>query len=44
MKEGASGFLTKPVQEDQLLSTIESLIGSEAERGTLVVETPLRQK
>ena len=33
MKEGASGFLTKPVQEDQLLSTIESLIGSEAERG-----------
>jgi chemosensory pili system protein ChpA (sensor histidine kinase/response regulator) len=26
MKEGASGFLTKPVQEDQLLSTVQSLV------------------
>ncbi len=25
MKEGASGFLTKPVQEDQLIATVESL-------------------
>ena len=29
MKEGASGFLTKPVQEDQLIATVESLIGSD---------------
>jgi len=32
MKEGASAFLTKPVQEDQLLAAIEQLIGSEAAR------------
>ena len=30
IKEGASGFLTKPVQEDQLLATVEKLIGSNA--------------
>ncbi len=30
MKEGASAFLTKPVQEDQLISTVESLIGGDA--------------
>ncbi len=30
MKEGAMGFLTKPVQEDQLIATVESLIGAEA--------------
>lgn len=28
MKEGASGFLTKPVQEDQLIATVENLIGA----------------
>jgi chemosensory pili system protein ChpA (sensor histidine kinase/response regulator) len=28
MKEGASAFLTKPVQEDLLLSTVENLIGA----------------
>jgi chemosensory pili system protein ChpA (sensor histidine kinase/response regulator) len=28
MKEGASGFLTKPVQEDQLIAAVEKLIGS----------------
>jgi chemosensory pili system protein ChpA (sensor histidine kinase/response regulator) len=28
-KEGASGFLTKPVQEDQLIASVEGLIGSE---------------
>jgi len=44
MKEGASGFLTKPVQEDQLLATIESLIGSEVERGTLMAGTAPRRK
>ncbi len=32
MKEGASAFLTKPVQEDQLLAAIEQLIGTEAAR------------
>ena len=32
MKEGASAFLTKPVQEDQLLATVEQLMGKEAER------------
>jgi chemosensory pili system protein ChpA (sensor histidine kinase/response regulator) len=32
MKEGASAFLTKPVQEDQLISTVESLIGGEPAR------------
>ena len=33
MKEGASGFLTKPVQEDQLIATVENLIGSNSEKG-----------
>ena len=39
MKEGASAFLTKPVQEDQLLNAVEQLIGTEASRpvGTSVV-------
>jgi chemosensory pili system protein ChpA (sensor histidine kinase/response regulator) len=43
MKEGASGFLTKPVQEDQLVATVESLIGSEAAQGRSAVGLPLRQ-
>jgi chemosensory pili system protein ChpA (sensor histidine kinase/response regulator) len=30
MKEGASGFMTKPVQEDQLMSIVDSLVGSDA--------------
>ncbi len=30
LKEGASGFLTKPVQEDQLMSIVDSLLGSNA--------------
>jgi chemosensory pili system protein ChpA (sensor histidine kinase/response regulator) len=30
MKEGASAFLTKPVQEDQLISAVEALIGADA--------------
>jgi chemosensory pili system protein ChpA (sensor histidine kinase/response regulator) len=37
MKEGASAFLTKPVQEDQLLAAIEQLIGSEAARPVVPV-------
>jgi chemosensory pili system protein ChpA (sensor histidine kinase/response regulator) len=32
IKEGASAFLTKPVQEDQLLAAVEQLIGTEAPR------------
>ncbi len=43
MKEGASGFLTKPVQEDQLIATVESLTGSEASRGRPAVRVPVRQ-
>jgi len=30
IKEGASSFLTKPVQEDQLIAAVEQLIGTEA--------------
>jgi len=37
LKEGASAFLTKPVQEDQLLAAIEQLIGTEAARPTVPV-------
>ena len=32
MKEGAAAFLTKPVQEDQLISTLEQLMGTEVAR------------
>ena len=41
MKEGASGFLTKPVQEDQLIATVESLIGSETPKGRPAASVPL---
>ena len=37
MKEGASAFLTKPVQEDQLLAAIEQLMGTEAARPSVPV-------
>jgi chemosensory pili system protein ChpA (sensor histidine kinase/response regulator) len=37
LKEGASAFLTKPVQEDQLLAAIEQLIGTEAARPVVPV-------
>ncbi|HYL46801.1 MAG TPA: response regulator, partial [Candidatus Limnocylindrales bacterium] len=43
MKEGASSFLTKPVQEDQLLSTVESLIGAEAAEERPGTRAPLGQ-
>jgi len=43
MKEGASGFLTKPVQEDQLIATVESLIGSEAPKGRPAVGMQVRR-
>ncbi len=32
LKEGAAAFLTKPVQEDQLLAAVEQLIGTEVTR------------
>jgi chemosensory pili system protein ChpA (sensor histidine kinase/response regulator) len=43
IKEGASGFLTKPVQEDQLIETVEKLIGSETSHGRPAVRVPVRQ-
>ena len=43
MKEGASAFLTKPVQEDQLIATVESLIGSERPLGRPASGVSVRQ-
>jgi chemosensory pili system protein ChpA (sensor histidine kinase/response regulator) len=43
IKEGASGFLTKPVQEDQLIETVEKLIGLETSHGRPAVRVPVRQ-
>jgi len=43
MKEGAMGFLTKPVQEDQLLATVEGLIGSDVPKGRPAASALLRQ-
>ncbi|HEV2205260.1 MAG TPA: response regulator [Candidatus Acidoferrales bacterium] len=43
MKVGASAFLTKPVQEDQLISTVESLIGTSAPDGRPAPHTLVRQ-
>jgi len=43
MKEGASGFLTKPVQEDQLVAKVEELIGSETPQTRTVISVPGRQ-
>jgi chemosensory pili system protein ChpA (sensor histidine kinase/response regulator) len=37
IKEGAASFLTKPVQEDQLIAAVEQLIGSEAMRPAVPV-------
>jgi chemosensory pili system protein ChpA (sensor histidine kinase/response regulator) len=37
MKEGASAFLTKPVQEEQLLAAVEELMGKVAERQAVPV-------
>ncbi len=42
LKEGASGFLTKPVQEDQLIASVESLIGSDVAQARPAA-VPLRQ-
>jgi chemosensory pili system protein ChpA (sensor histidine kinase/response regulator) len=43
MKEGASGFLTKPVQEDQLISTVESLVDPVAPKNRSALRVPLQQ-
>jgi len=43
LKEGASGFLTKPVQEDQLLSEIERLLGSKSFHEQPELSVPLRR-
>jgi len=43
MKEGASAFLTKPVQEDQLISTVESLIGGDGAQERRSSRVLLRQ-
>ncbi len=43
IKEGASAFLTKPVQEDQLLATVEGLVGAESSREPTAESLPLRQ-
>ena len=43
LKEGASSFLTKPVQEDQLIATVEKLMGTETTLGRPLAGAPLRQ-
>jgi chemosensory pili system protein ChpA (sensor histidine kinase/response regulator) len=43
VKEGAAGFLTKPVQEDQLLSVVENLIGTSAPQREVVDQAAGRQ-
>jgi chemosensory pili system protein ChpA (sensor histidine kinase/response regulator) len=43
IKEGASGFLTKPVQEDQLISEIERLLGSKSFGEQPELSEPLRR-
>jgi len=43
MKEGASGFLTKPVQEDQLISTVEGLIEPVKPKGRPALRVPVMQ-
>jgi chemosensory pili system protein ChpA (sensor histidine kinase/response regulator) len=37
MKEGATSFLTKPVQEDQLIAAVEQLIGTETTKPVVPV-------
>jgi len=43
VKEGAAGFLTKPVQEDQLMSVVEDLLGSQAARNELADTVVVRR-
>jgi chemosensory pili system protein ChpA (sensor histidine kinase/response regulator) len=43
MKEGAAAFLTKPVQEDQLVATVDELIGAEKPDTRRKLTVPVRQ-
>jgi CheY-like chemotaxis protein len=43
MKEGAAAFLTKPVQEDQLVSTVDDLIGAAKPETRRTRNVPVRQ-
>ena len=43
MKEGAAAFLTKPVQEDQLVSTVDDLIGAAKPETRRTLNVPVRQ-
>jgi chemosensory pili system protein ChpA (sensor histidine kinase/response regulator) len=43
MKEGASGFLTKPVQEDQLIATVTGLLEAETPQGRQAIFAPERR-
>lgn len=43
MKEGAAGFLTKPVQDDQLIAAVNELIGSAAGIPQTALAQPVEQ-
>jgi chemosensory pili system protein ChpA (sensor histidine kinase/response regulator) len=43
IKEGASAFMTKPVQEDQLIAKVEELIGTDTPKGRLAPRVTVRQ-
>ena len=43
MKEGAAAFLTKPVQEDQLVAIVDELIGAEKPDTRRKLNVPARQ-
>jgi len=43
IKEGAAAFLTKPVQEDQLVATVDELIGAEKPDTRRKLNVPVRQ-
>ena len=43
IKEGASAFMTKPVQEDQLIAKVEELIGTDTPEGRLAPRLTVRQ-
>jgi chemosensory pili system protein ChpA (sensor histidine kinase/response regulator) len=43
VKEGAAAFLTKPVQEDQLVATVDELIGAEKPDTRRKLTVPVRQ-
>jgi chemosensory pili system protein ChpA (sensor histidine kinase/response regulator) len=43
IKEGAAGFMTKPVQEDQLVAKVEELIGPDTSKGRMAPRVTVRQ-